>query len=259
MTSKTPVRSIEDIDEVTLNYSEIKSLATGNPLIKEKMELDNDVAKLKMLKASYNENKFSLEEKIDTIYPKEISKLDDLISGYKKDADKVSSLPTSDEFSGIEILGENIMDKKEAGEKLLKEIRKVQAYAPRKIGKYKGFDLEARYDITFNSHKFYLIGSAKHPGEFGSDSLGNITRLDNVIKNIEKNLSGLIEKKEVLTSQLEKMKIEVKAPFEKEDEFMKKTLRLSELNSQLLLSKGSENIESYDEKNEVKKERVLSM
>ena len=258
MTSKTPVRSIEDIDEVTLNYSEIKSLATGNPLIKEKMELDNDVAKLKMLKASYNENKFALEEKIENIYPKEISKLDDLISGYKEDADKVSSLPTSDEFSGIEILSENIMDKKEAGEKLLKEIRKVQAYAPKKIGKYKGFELEARYDVVFNSHKFYLVGSAKHLGEFGSDPLGNITRLDNVIKNIEKGLSGLLEKKEVLISQLEKMKVEVKAPFEKEDELMKKTLRLSELNSQLLLSKVSEKV-NFDEKNEEKKERALSM
>ena len=258
MTSKTPVRSIEDIDEVTLNYSEIKSLATGNPLIKEKMELDNDVAKLKMLKASYNENKFALEEKIENIYPKEISKLDDLISGYSEDADKVSSLPTSDEFSGIEILSENIMDKKEAGEKLLKEIRKVQAYAPKKIGKYKGFELEARYDVVFNSHKFYLVGSAKHLGEFGSDPLGNITRLDNVIKNIEKGLSGLLEKKEVLISQLEKMKVEVKAPFEKEDELMKKTLRLSELNSQLLLSKGPEKA-NFDEKNEVKKERALSI
>lgn len=151
------------------------------------------------------------------------------------------------------------MDKKEAGEKLLKEIRKVQAYAPKKIGKYKGFELEARYDVTFNSHKFYLIGSAKHPGEFGSDPLGNITRLDNVIKNIEKDLGGLLEKKDILISQLEKAKVEAKTPFEKEDELIKKTLRLSELNSQLLLSKGSENIESYDEKNEVKKERVLSM
>lgn len=258
MTSKTPVRSIEDIDEVTLNYSEIKSLATGNPLIKEKMELDNDVAKLKMLKANYNENKFALEEKIENIYPKEISKLDDLISGYSEDADKVSSLPTSDEFSGISILGENIMDKKEAGEKLLKEIRKIQAYAPKKIGKYKGFELEARYDVTFNSHKFYLIGSAKHPGEFGSDPLGNITRLDNVIKNIEKDLGGLLEKKDILISQLEKAKVEAKTPFEKEDELMKKTLRLSELNSQLLLSKGSEKV-NFDEKNEVKKERALSM
>lgn len=254
MTSKTPIRCVEDVDEVTLNYAEIKALATGNSLIKEKMELDNDVAKLKMLKARYNENKFSLEEKIERFYPEKIKNYEILISRCEKDIENTAKLSSGDEFSGIKLQGEIISDKKLAAEKLLNAIKTVKIFQPERIGEYRGFKIEARYDITENKYKFYLLANGKHPGEFGKDPIGNITRLDNVIKKLPEDLKNLQEKKETLISQFDKAKEEVMMPFEKEEELTKKMLRLSELNSALTLSnsKQEDTIKNMDEKEEHK-------
>ena len=254
ITSKTPIRCVEDVDEVTLNYAEIKALATGNSLIKEKMELDNDVAKLKMLKARYNENKFSLEEKIERFYPEKIKNYEILISRCEKDIENTAKLSSGDEFSGIKIQGEIISDKKLAAEKLLNAIKTVKIFQPERIGEYRGFQIEARYDMTENKYKFYLIANGKHPGEFGKDPIGNITRLDNVIKKLPEDLKNLQEKKEALISQFDKAKEEVMMPFEKEEELTKKISRLSELNSALTLSnsKREDTIKNMEEKEEHK-------
>ncbi|MFP9226192.1 DEAD/DEAH box helicase family protein [Streptococcus equi subsp. zooepidemicus] len=234
MTSKTPVRVAEDVDESSLNYAEIKALATGDPKIKEKMDLDNEVTKLKMLEANYKSNRYRLEDKVAKNYPEEITRTEKLIEAVKKDiADVEPQGEGENKFTSITILGEKITDKKLAGEKLLEAIKTVKINESKIIGKYRNMDLEVSYNFFTNSHDFRLNGAAKHSGELGTSADGNITRLDNALEKMPEKLKRLEEKLISTKEQLENAKEELKKPFEKADELKTKVLRLAELNKLL--------------------------
>ena len=234
MTSKTPVRVAEDVDESSLNYAEIKALATGDPKIKEKMDLDNEVTKLKMLEANYKSNRYRLEDKVAKNYPEEIARTEKLIEAVKKDISDVEPKAEGEEkFTSITIAGEKITDKKLAGERLLEAIKTVKLNESKVIGKYRNMDLEVSYNFFTNEHNFSLNGAAKHSGELGTSADGNITRLDNVLEKMQEKLSRLEEKLISTKEQLENAKEELKKPFEKADELKSKVLRLAELNKLL--------------------------
>ena len=234
MTSKTPVRVAEDVDESSLNYAEIKALATGDPKIKEKMDLDNEVTKLKMLEANYKSNRYRLEDKVAKNYPEEISRTEKLIEAVKKDIENVEAKAEGEEkFASITIGGEKILDKKLAGEKLLEAISKVKINESKVIGKYRNLDLEVSYNFFTNEHNFSLNGAAKHSGELGTSADGNITRLDNALEKMPEKLKRLEEKLFSTKEQLENAQEELQKPFEKADELKNKVLRLAELNKLL--------------------------
>lgn len=234
MTSKTPVRVAEDVDESSLNYAEIKALATGDPKIKEKMDLDNEVTKLKMLEANYKSNRYRLEDKVAKNYPEEITRTEKLIEAVKNDIASVEPKAVGEEkFTSITILGEKITDKKLAGEKLLEAISKVKINESKMIGKYRNMDLEVSYNFFTNEHNFSLNGTAKHSGELGTSADGNIIRLDNALEKMPEKLNRLEEKLISTKEQLENAKEELKKPFEKADELKTKVLRLAELNKLL--------------------------
>ena len=234
MTSKTPVRVAEDVDESSLNYAEIKALATGDPKIKEKMDLDNEVTKLKMLEANYKSNRYRLEDKVAKNYPEEITRTEKLIEAVKKDiADVEPQGEGENKFTSITILGEKITDKKLAGEKLLEAIKTIKINESKMIGKYRNMDLEVSYNFFTNEHNFSLNGAAKHSGELGTSADGNIIRLDNAIEKMPEKLNRLEEKLISTKEQLENAKEELKKPFEKADELKTKVLRLAELNKLL--------------------------
>ena len=234
MTSKTPVRVAEDVDESSLNYAEIKALATGDPKIKEKMDLDNEVTKLKMLEANYKSNRYRLEDKVAKNYPEEIARTEKLIEAVKKDISEVEPKAEGEEkFTSITINGEKISDKKIAGEKLLEAISKVKLNESKVIGQYRNMDLEVSYNFFTNEYNFSLNGAAKHSGELGTSADGNITRLDNALEKMPEKLKRLEEKLISTKEQLENAKEELKKPFEKADELKTKVLRLAELNKLL--------------------------
>lgn len=234
MTSKTPVRVAEDVDESSLNYAEIKALATGDPKIKEKMDLDNEVTKLKMLEANYKSNRYRLEDKVAKNYPEEITRTEKLIEAVKKDMANVEPKAEGEEkFTSITIKDERIFDKKIAGEKLLEAIKTVKINESKMIGKYRNMDLEVSYNFFTNEHNFSLNGAAKHSGELGTSADGNIIRLDNAIEKMPEKLNRLEEKLISTKEQLENAKEELKKPFEKADELKSKVLRLAELNKLL--------------------------
>lgn len=234
MTSKTPVRVAEDVDESSLNYAEIKALATGDPKIKEKMDLDNEVTKLKMLEANYKSNRYRLEDKVAKKYPEEIARTEKLIEAVKKDIENVEPQGSGEnKFTSITINGEIIRDKKIAGEKLLEAIKNVKINESKVIGQYRNMDLEVSYNFFTNEHNFSLNGVAKHSGELGTSADGNITRLDNAIDKMPEKLNRLEEKLVSTKEQLENAKEELKKPFEKADELKTKVLRLAELNKLL--------------------------
>ena len=234
MTSKTPVRVAEDVDESSLNYAEIKALATGDPKIKEKMDLDNEVTKLKMLEANFKSNRYRLEDKVAKNYPEEIARTEKLIEAVKKDMANVEPKAEGEEkFTSITIKDERIFDKKIAGEKLLEAIKTVKINESKMIGKYRNMDLEVSYNFFTNEHNFSLNGAAKHSGELGTSADGNITRLDNALEKMPEKLNRLEEKLISTKEQLENAKEELKKPFEKADELKTKVLRLAELNKLL--------------------------
>ena len=234
MTSKTPVRVAEDVDESSLNYAEIKALATGDKRIKEKMDLDNEVTKLKMLEANYKSNRYRLEDKVAKNYPEEIARTEKLIEAVKKDITEVEPQGEGEnKFTSITIFGEEITDKKIAGEKLIEAIKTVKINENKVIGKYRNMDLEISYNFLTNSHNFSLNGAAEHLGELGTSADGNITRLDNVLEKMPEKLNKLEEKLTSTKEQLENAKEELQKPFEKADELKTKVLRLAELNKLL--------------------------
>ena len=234
MTSKTPVRVAEDVDEASLSYSEIKALATGNPLIKEKMDLDNEVTKLKMLEANYKSNKYKLEDKVNKIYPQSILKTEMEIQAVKDDIASIEKLGEGDsKFTSISLGADKILDKKEAGEKLLEEIKKVKINDSKVIGKYRNLDLQVSYNFMTNTHTFKLLGKAEYFGEFSNSTDGNITRLDNAIEKMPARLERLNQNLENYKESLENAKVELTKPFEKADELRDKTLRLAAINNLL--------------------------
>lgn len=245
MTSKSPVRSAEDIDEASLSYAEIKALASGNPKIKEKMDLDIQVNKLKLAKANYLSEKYDLEDKIIKYYPSKISTLKERIASYEKD---IKETPEVTEFDGMMIKGKRYEDKETAGKALLITCKSIQDSTQQNIGEYRGFTMLASYDSFYQMHTIFLMKNLAHKVELGSDVFGNITRLDNVINGLSKKLE--IEKNllENTLNQFENAKEEVKRPFDKEDELQEKSNRLSELNKELDIgNKDDKEAMSFDE------------
>ena len=238
MTSKSPVRSAEDIDEASLSYAEIKALASGNPKVKEKMELDTKVSKLKLAKANYLSQKYDLEDRIIKYYPQKIKAIKTRIEGLEND---IKDLKPQKEFQQIKIKDMLIVDKKQAGNAILLACKEYDGQDKKHIGEYRGFDLY----IQFNSLSQYYIMSLKkelyYPVELGNDVYGNLTRIDNAIENIPKSLKVERELLQNTLQQLHNAELEVKKPFEKEDELNDALKKLSKINKELDLDK-KENI-----------------
>ena len=252
MTSKTPVRVAEDIDESTLNYAEIKALATGNPLIKEKMDLDMEVSKLTLLESNYKSNLYHLEDKILKYYPKVIENTEKEIINLEKDIQKSKENPKDKEnFVGITIGNKQILDKKEAGEILLKSIKSSMTDVSERIGKYRGFDIYSYFDSYAKEFKGFLQNETKHYLDFGTSELGNITRMDNVLDEISKKLDNQKENLNRFKDELEKSKKEVQKPFEQATLLTEKRQRLSEVNK--LIETEMKNKNSISEKERIEK------
>jgi len=232
MTSKSPVRSAEDIDEASLSYAEIKALATGNPHIKEKMDLDIEVARLKLLKASHLSQKYSLEDSILCFFPQQIKTLEESIEGYKKDMEQAEKMTVKrdDTISPMIIYGQTYQIKEEAGKAILLACKSMKSPVAKEIGSYRGFKMELSFDTFSKEYKLVLHNAQKHPVILGSDIYGNLTRLDHAIDSISKRLDAagmLLSNTKV---QLSNAKEEVLKSFAQEDVLTKKTERLSELN-----------------------------
>ena len=252
MTSKTPVRVAEDIDESILNYAEIKALATGNPLIKEKMDLDMEVNKLTLLESNYKSNLYHLEDKILKYYPKVIENTEKEIVNLEKDIQKSKENPKDKEnFVGITIGNRKIMDKKEAGEALLKSIKSSMTDVAEKIGRYREFDIYSYFDSYAKEFKGILQNETKHYLDFGTSELGNITRMDNVLDEISSKLD--IQKKDLerFKDELEKSKEEVQKPFEQVAVLAEKRQRLNEVNK--LIEMEMKNKNNITEKERIEK------
>lgn len=238
MTSKSPVRSAEDIDEASLSYAEIKALASGNPKVKEKMELDTKVSKFKLAKANYLSQKYDLEDRIIKYYPQKIKSIKTRIEGLEND---IKDLKPQKEFQQIKIKDMLIVDKKQAGNAILLVCKEYDGQDKKYIGEYRGFDLY----IQFNSLSQYYIMSLKkelyYPVELGNDVYGNLTRIDNAIENIPKSLKVERELLQNTLQQLHNAELEVEKPFEKEDELNDALKKLSKINKELDLDK-KENI-----------------
>ena len=245
MTSKTPVRVAEDVDESSLNYAEIKALATGDPRIKEKMDLDTQLTKLKMLEANYKANRYQLEDKVTKSYPNEIARLEKLIEATKMDLVMVEPKGTGeDKFTSIELKGVKLFDKKEAAERLMEVIKKVPINGTATIGKYRNLEMDVSYNTFTNEYQFALKGQAEHRGEFGSSGDGNLLRMDNVIEKLPEKIHKLEERLSDTKQQLINAKLELQKPFEKADELKEKIARLAELNQ--LLDMGEVNEQRND-------------
>jgi len=230
MTSKSPVRSAEDIDDASLSYAEIKALASGNPKVKEKMELDAKVGKLKLAKANYLSQKYELEDRILKYYPQKIKLIEERINGLEKD---INSVIPQKEFVEMTIKDMKITDKKQAGQAILLACQQLKSQEEITIGNYRGFEMQLRYDSFHNFHVLSLKNHLSYPVELGSDVYGNLTRIDNAIDSIPKKLE--IEKAlyDETSQQFINAKEEVEKPFEKEDELQILSKRLSKLNKEL--------------------------
>ncbi|MDC0785431.1 DEAD/DEAH box helicase family protein [Coprococcus comes] len=256
MTSKAPVRSCEDVDEAALSYAEVKALATGNPAVKEKMALDVDVAKLKLLKANHMNNQYRLEDDIARNFPQQIAKLTEIIDSYKADIAHFSEYKITDpEQFSMEISGKVFTEKKEAGAALLavcKEIKSVDAAMD--IGSYQGFNMR----IQFDSWSKEFILSVKHESvakvRLGADALGNITRINNLLESYPEKLAEAEQRLETVQEQMTNAKEEVGKPFPKEEELNQKLERLSELNA-LLNMDEREDTETEQSESKEKEER----
>ena len=231
MTSKTPVRVADDVDETALSYSEIKALATGNPLIIEKCNLDMEVARLNMLKASHLNQVYALEELVHRKYPAEITRLTERIAGYEKDVELAKVHPKAQEgFCGMEVEGKHYVEKEDAGKAIIDVCTKMTGSDAVLLGQYRGFSMVLAYDGMSNEYRITLKGTLSHTVTLGADVFGNITRLDNVLENLAGNLDGERAKLEEAKVQLENARTELATPFAREEELAEKTARLKELN-----------------------------
>ena len=240
MTSKSPVRSAEDIDNTALSYAEIKMLATGNPYIKEKMDLDIQVQKLRLYKSHYLSEKYELEDKIIKFYPQEISLLTARVDGLKADLEIAKAHPkeVDGKFAGMVIDGYSYTEKAEAGQVIIEACKAKTTSEPTPLGEYRGFKMELEFDTFERAYAVKLKGHFTHSVTLGTDVYGNITRIDNAVDNIETRLHKAEEQMENTKAQLETAKVEVEKPFAQEDELKQKMTRLTKLNALLDMDKG---------------------
>lgn len=237
MTSKSPVRSAEDVDEQALSYAEIKALASGNPMIKEKMDLDIEVSKLKLLKANHLSQKYALEDAISKGFPKQIAETQARIAGYGADIATVkeNTHPNGDGFSPLTLAGVTHADKKEAGAALLTMCQTMLSPEATQIGSYRGLTLELAFDTFAREYRLTMIGQLRHTVTLGTDVFGNLQRMDNALEGLPIKEQACREQLSNLQTQLETAKAEVQKPFPREEELTTKTARLEELNSLLNL------------------------
>ncbi len=251
MTSKSPVRSCEDVDEQALSYAEIKALCAGNPLIKEKMDLDVQVAKLKVLKADHQSQKFRLQDKLLTKFPADIQETNAHIAGLKADAQLAAAHPQGkEEFCGMTIKGVAYDEKKTAGERLVLACSELPNAEEKVIGSYRGFELSLRFDIFRSEYQALLKGQRKYTVPLGTDPLGNIIRLDNSLNNFPERINSAENELATLHQQQAAAQIEVEKPFPQEEELAEKSARLAELNAQLDVDEKSHEPEQDEEEQE---------
>ena len=251
MTSKSPVRSCDDVDEQALSYAEIKALCAGNPLIKEKMDLDVQVAKLKVLKADHQSQKFRLEDKLLTKFPADIQETNAYIAGVKADAQLAAAHPQVQEgFCGMTIKGVTYDEKKTAGERLVLACSELPNAEEKVIGSYRGFELSLRFDTFRSEYQAILKGQRRYPVALGTDPLGNIIRLDNSLNNFPERINSAENELATLHQQQAAAQIEVEKPFPQEEELAEKSARLAELNAQLDVDEKSHEPEQDEEEQE---------
>ena len=251
MTSKSPVRSCEDVDEQALSYAEIKALCAGNPLIKEKMDLDVQVAKLKVLKADHQSQKFRLQDKLLTKFPADIQETNAHIAGLKADAQLAAAHPQGKEdFCGMTIKGVAYDEKKTAGERLVLACSELPNAEEKVIGSYRGFELSLRFDAFRTEYQALLKGQRKYTVPLGTDPLGNIIRLDNSLNNFPERITAAENELTTLHQQQAAAQIEVEKPFPQEEELAEKSARLAELNAQLDVDEKSHEPEQDEEEQE---------
>ena len=258
MTSKSPVRSAEDVDEVALSFAEVKMLATGDARFKEKMDLDIQVSKLRVLKQSYLSEHYDLEDRVLKYYPQTIKEYEERIAGYENDAALVEQHKPQgkDKFCPMTLKGMTYTEKADAGEMLLAICKDYPMSAATEIGSYRGFRIEIYYD-TVNAHYcMNLCGKAKHKVDLGADALGNLTRIENELSKLPARLEAAKTKKAETIAQLETAKEEIKKPFAFEDELKEKTERLNALNIELNLNeKDTSVMDTEPEQTEEQPER----
>ena len=251
MTSKSPVRSCDDVDEQALSYAEIKALCAGNPLIKEKMDLDVQVAKLKVLKADHQSQKFRLQDKLLTKFPADIQETNAHIAGLKADAQLAADHPQGkEEFCGMTIKGVAYDEKKTAGERLVLACSELPNAEEKVIGSYRGFELSLRFDTFRSEYQALLKGQRKYTVPLGTDPLGNIIRLDNSLNNFPERITAAENELDTLHQQQAAAQIEVEKPFPQEEELAEKSARLAELNAQLDVDEKSHEPEQDEEEQE---------
>lgn len=253
MTSKSPVRSCEDIDETALSYAEIKALCTGNPHIKEKMDLDIDVQRLRLLKANHLSQRYALEDQIIKTLPQQIAKYEQSIEGYLSDMDRLkeNTHPNEDGFSPMEVEGTVYTDKKAAGSAILAACKAMTSPEPVPLGQYRGFSMDLSFASLTREFKVTLKGALYYTTNLGTDVFGSILRLDNLLESMEERISTCREQLENTRMQLENAKLEVDKPFPQEDELKRKSARLDELNILLNMDKRESEIVDGDVGDEV--------
>ena len=239
MTSKSPVRSCEDVDATALSYAEIKMLAADNPHIKEKMDLDIQVQKLRLLKSNYLSEKYELEDKIIKYYPKTIAQTKETIAGLEKDIllAKEHPKPLDNTFVGIEVKGVSYSEKTEGGQRIIDACKEMTSPDPVPLGKYRGFDLELYFEPFEKAYQVKIKGSLSRSISLGTDAIGNITRIDNAIEKIPERMEAKKQELSTLEQQFATAKAEVEKPFDKEEELTEKTNRLNVLNGLLNVDK----------------------
>ena len=253
MTSRTPVRSAEDVDEKALSYAEIKALAAGNPLILEKTQLDTDVAKLKLLKQSYLSEIYRLEDMIVKYYPNRIKELEDKVLGIEKDLNLVknnTNIENEEKFSPMTLKGKQYNKKEMAGKAILEICKTKENSELEEIGEYRGMKLELQINVAKQEFELFLKGNSEYKISLGNDIYGNITRIDNALYNIGKELEENKDELENTKKQFENAKIDVKIPFDKENELKEKSTRLDRVNALLKLDEKESIIMEDDEKSE---------
>ena len=244
MTSKSPVRSAEDIDETALSYAEIKMLATGNPYIKEKMDLDIQVQKLKMLKSNFLSEKYGLEDKVIKFYPQQIAYLKSRVEGLTKDVKtaKLHPKPIDEQPLGMTVSGVSYSEKAEAGQAIINACKSMNSPDAIPLGEYRGFQMELYFDTVQRNYVVKLKGETSRDVPLGDDSHGNIVRIDNGIERFEETLADTKNSLENTEKQFETAKQEIEKPFAKEEELRAKTARLDELNILLNMDKKENEI-----------------
>lgn len=262
MTSKAPVRVADDVDETALSYSEIKALATGNPLIIEKCNLDMEVARLNMLKASHLNQVYALEELVYRKYPEEITRLTERIAGYEQDVALAADHPKAQEgFCGMEVDGKHYAEKEDAGKAIIDVCTRMTGSDAVLLGQYRGFSMVLAYDGRSNEYRITLKGTLSHTVTLGADVFGNITRLDNALENLAGSLQAEQNSLEETKTQLENARTELATPFAREEELAEKTARLKELNILLNMDEKDKTLmdDGPDEGEEIPERKVVGL